>query len=293
MIFSADEGATWSQPVLVNDSPIDDRNPAFGVAKSGDLVVGFYRTANYDASGKYDPHLGKEMSTWVTRSKDGGKTWLPPTPIDCKDIGYGSPYGRILTLPNGTMLMAIYGDVVGSKGIVKTRYESSYIYRSTDDGLTWRRLAQIGREKGQFNETALLRTKSGRLIAAVRSRALELWTSVSDDEGATWSDPKKQTPVNVHPADLLEVPRGVLLLAGNRIGPFGVIGMVGNTEGEFDYARRFTVVDTASSRDCGYPSATMRKDGKVLVLYYASSDKAHMDWSRPHVAAATFQVPEK
>lgn len=41
MIFSSDEGKTWSKPVVVNDSPIDDRNPALGMAKDGTIVVGF------------------------------------------------------------------------------------------------------------------------------------------------------------------------------------------------------------------------------------------------------------
>src|SRR3954470_20342210 len=48
MIFSQDDGKTWGDQVVVNDSPLDDRNPAFGVARSGALVVGIYRTANYD-----------------------------------------------------------------------------------------------------------------------------------------------------------------------------------------------------------------------------------------------------
>lgn len=291
MIFSSDNGKTWGGQVVVNDSPLDDRNPAFGVAKSGALVVSFYRTANYDEQGKYNPFLGKEMSTWVTRSEDGGKTWQPPTPIDCAAHGFGSPYGRMVTLPDGSMLMAIYGDVVGSKGEMKARRETSHVYRSTDDGRTWSRLSQIGSGKTQLNETALLLTRSGRLIAAVRSRAYELWTSVSDDQGATWSEPKKLAPAWVHPADLIEVPGGVLLLAGNRVGPFGLIGIIGSAAGEFDYAKRFTITDTLTSRDSGYPSGVLLPDGRILALYYSGSDHAHKDWARPHVAAASFALP--
>lgn len=289
MIFSADEGTTWQGRVVVDDSPLDDRNPAFGVAPSGALVVGFYRTANYDENGRYDPFLGKEMSTWVTRSADGGKTWDAPKPIDCAAHGYGSPYGRMLTLPDGAMLMAIYGDRLGSQGNMRTRVECSYVYRSTDDGRTWRRLSQIGAGKTQFNETALLRTGNGRLLAALRSRAYELWIGTSDDDGTTWSEPKQSTPMWVHPADLLETPDGILLLAGNRIGPFGVVGIPGDESGEFDYARRFTLLDGLASRDCGYPSGVVLRDGRVLFLYYSVGDKQHADWPRPHVAAARFR----
>lgn len=291
MIFSEDDGKTWGGQVVVNDSPLDDRNPAFGVAKSGALIVSFFRTANYDDSGKYNPYLGREMSLWVTRSEDAGRTWLPPEPIACSDIGFASPYGRMVTLPDGAMLMAVYGDVVGSKADMKARRESSYVYRSTDDGRNWRRLSQIGAGKTQFNETALLRTSQGRLITALRSRAYELWTSTSDDEGVTWSQPKPLAPAWVHPADLLEVPGGVLLLAGNRVGPHGVIGIFGSDAGEFDYARRFTITDTLASRDCGYPSGVTLAGGRVLLLYYTSSDQAHKDWPRPHIAAAAFRLP--
>src|SRR5881275_2248331 len=49
MVFSADEGKTWTRPTLVVDSPVDDRNPALGQARDGTLVVGYWRTANYDA----------------------------------------------------------------------------------------------------------------------------------------------------------------------------------------------------------------------------------------------------
>lgn len=37
IVFSADEGQTWSKPVVVNDSFVDDRNPAFGQAANGGL----------------------------------------------------------------------------------------------------------------------------------------------------------------------------------------------------------------------------------------------------------------
>lgn len=47
MVFSSDEGKTWTKPIVVVDSPADDRNPALGQAKDGTLVVGYWRTATY------------------------------------------------------------------------------------------------------------------------------------------------------------------------------------------------------------------------------------------------------
>jgi len=41
IVFSSDQGKTWTKPAVAIDSPLDDRNPAFGQAKDGALVIGF------------------------------------------------------------------------------------------------------------------------------------------------------------------------------------------------------------------------------------------------------------
>ena len=292
MIFSSDEGETWSDPIVVVDSPLDDRNPSLGQASDGTLVVGFWRTATYDENGKYNPKLDKPRNTWVTRSSDGGKTWADALEIDVSEIGWGSPFGRILTLTDGTMLMAIYGLEVRLAG---TKNESnrnhSYVYRSTDAGITWKRFSEIGDGKRQVNETSLLLLPDGKIVAALRSRASEVWLSSSADSGQTWSELKQLTPANVHPADLCLLKDGrVLLTAGNRVGPFGVLGVVGNHLGEFDWAKRFVLVNDAISRDCGYPSSVLLNDGKVVTLYYATKVKEQMAW-RVHCGAVVYRPP--
>ena len=78
-----------------------------------------------------------------------------------------------------------------------------------------------------------------------------------------------------------------LLLAQNH-WHHGVIGIVGSKSGEFAYAQRFTIVDTLSSRDCGYPSGVVLSNGRVMLLYYTAADAQHTDWARPHIAAAIF-----
>src|ERR1700704_4345378 len=66
MVFSSDEGKTWTKPAVVVDSPVDDPNPALGQARDGTLVVGYWRTANYDDKGRYDPKLHRPGGTRVT-----------------------------------------------------------------------------------------------------------------------------------------------------------------------------------------------------------------------------------
>jgi hypothetical protein len=292
MVFSADDGRTWTPPVVVNDSPVDDRNPALGQARDGTLVVGFWRTATYDDQGKYDPKLDKPRGTWVTRSTDGGKTWSEAAAIDVTEFGWGSPFGKIVTLPDGAMLMAIYGGQRRKPGekVLQDR-NHSYIYRSTDSGQTWKYFSEVGDRKRQLNETALLRLASGKMLAAIRSRAGDVWLSHSTDEARTWSAPQLLTPAAVHPADLIELDSGrVLLVVGNRAGPLGVSGLISDGQQQFDWSRRFTLVDDAASSDCGYPSSVKLPGGRALTLYYATRAKERPEWG-VHCGAVAYDVP--
>ena len=144
IVFSNDNGKTWSKPTTVVDSPVDDRNPAFGQAKDGALVVAFWRSAK-DAFSDYENEKPNQpVNTWVTRSEDGGKTWSEPSEIDVRDIGYGSPYGKIVTCPDGTMLMNVYGFGVRKVGEkLEAKEDHSFLYRSPDNGKTWQRFSTI------------------------------------------------------------------------------------------------------------------------------------------------------
>jgi hypothetical protein len=289
--FSDDEGKTWSKPTVVIDSEVDDRNPAFGQAKDGTLVVGYWHCNNYDANGKFKdmPHASK---TKVTRSTDGGKTWSTPADIDVSDLDYGSPYGKIVTLPDGAMLMAVYGSAPGGGGQRGHQGgDYSYLYRSTDNGQTWARFSTVGKER--FNETSVLRLESGELMAAMRSSRphQDVWLTRSTDGGKTWSEPSRLTEDKVHPADLTQLPDGrVLVVVGDRRNPFGVRGIVATAD-KLNFANAFKVVDTATSGDCGYPSSVVLKDGRILTVYYAVGDKTHPEWGT-HCAAAVYELPK-
>ena len=289
MVFSSDEGKTWSKPIVVADHKADDRNPAFGQAKDGTLVVGFWLAENYRPDGKWDESL-KKSSTWVTRSSDGGKTWSSPAQIDVSDLEYGSPYGKIVTQPDGAMLMPIYGSGVLETGKPRPTGDFSYLYRSTYNGKTWSRFSTVGATR--FNETALLRLDSGEFLAAMRTvDPQDVWLTRSKDGGKTWSEPKPLTPARVHPADLVQLPDGrVLLVAGDRRNPFGVRGVIGTVD-TFDWANSFQLSDTATNNDCGYPSSIVLKDSRVMTIYYAIGDKEHADWGT-HAAALTFTPPK-
>jgi sialidase-1 len=286
MVFSSDNGKSWSKPTVVVDSPLDDRNPALGQSADGAIVVAFWRTARYDEQGRYNEKLDKSVNTWATRSPDGGKSWSEPRQIDVSDISWGSPYGKMITLPDGMMLMSMYG---GDSGPAPhSAAGAGYLYRSSDNGKNWQRFSTIA---SGYNETAVARLSTGVLLAAMRSnRPQDVATSRSTDGGKTWSAPSVVTPANVHPADLLPLPDGrVLLTCGYRVGPtFGVRGVLSNADISFAWKNHFTLIDDATNRDCGYPSSVVLDDGRVLTVYYAVGSKEHPQW-QTHCGAVMYK----
>ena len=77
----------------------------------------------------------------------------------------------------------------------------------------------------------------------------------------------------------------------NRIRPvFGVVGMVSDAKGEFEWKNHFVLMNDAYSGDCGYPSTVLLKDGQAMTLYYATLTKGEPKWST-HCGALTYRVP--
>jgi hypothetical protein len=68
-IRSADEGATWSEPVEVTPAPVEAHLPALHAA---DGVARLLYVSNHEEG---------HGNTWVTESRDGGATWSPPVRV--------------------------------------------------------------------------------------------------------------------------------------------------------------------------------------------------------------------
>lgn len=289
--FSSDEGETWTMPRIVVDGPNDDRNAAFGVAPDGTLVLAYLIAYGYPP-GKTEAEL-RQMPTqsylrgsgiYVTRSRDGGATWDPPTMVNIFKGRYPSPYGKIIALDDGSMLMTLYTQD-DFKGVPMPRpgplANYAYAMRSTDNGKTWGDISLMG---AGFDETALLQTRAKDVIALMRSGPgvaegtplQALFMTRSKDRGKTWSAPERITHEMEIPADLLELPDGRIVLAhGERNFPMGVHAAVSSDGGRtFNLRDKLSLSWSANNRDTGYPSSILRKDGKIVTLYYQMDDPA-------------------
>jgi len=272
-IHSEDGGRTWSKPSIIVDSELDDRNPAMGQMADGAIVMAYAEASTYNEKGEFDTSVGAYTLFYVI-STDNGKTWSKKIPLPCGYIRNGSPYGRIILLPDETALMPVYGGYDANyKGTVKvpdgTRSISGLL-RSNDNGRTWGDFSIIS--STDHNETAIAYLPDGRLIAMMRTeKDARLEQCESTDNGYTWSVPRPVTLPSQHPADLCLLSDGRLLLAyGNRIKPYGVGAMVSNDMGKtWEDDKRILAAWTSLNTDCGYPSVVQLDDGTFVIMYYS------------------------
>jgi hypothetical protein len=102
------------------------------------------------------------------------------------------------------------------------------------------------------------------------------WVARSTDAGQTWTAPAQVTKLRQHPADILQLASGnVLLTYGNRIGDLAV-GAVLSRDGGLTWdidrrvilARGSMMLRGKNGCDTGYPSTVQLDDGTIVTLYY-------------------------
>ena len=148
-----------------------------------------------------------------------------------------------------------------------------------------------------FSEPGMARLKDGKLVCLMRThqkpnRMDNMWFTWSEDDGATWSPPKR-TSLWGYPADVIQLKDGrVLAVYGYRKDAFGVRGCISEDGLNWDIANQFVIreggvpwplmgkgarvlLDALIIQQywhTGYPSVTQLEDGTVVVAYHEYSD---------------------
>jgi hypothetical protein len=272
LIRSTDRGKTWSAPWTAVDEQYDDRNPAMGQLKDGTIVLAYAIASGYDESGQRFASRQARVfdGVYLVFSKDNGKTWSKPVRDKAIHDFYGdkglvSPYGKIVQLADGTVLMAVYFEFFDD------RHNQSYLFQSKDGGKTWGEPVLLGQH---FNETGIAALRDGRVLAALRSeKGGSISMTESKDKGRTWSAPNQITQNSEHPGDLIQLRDGrVLLVFGERNAPRGVHAMISPDGRSWDQSKQIVLADDAPNGDCGYPSSVEVAPGKVVTMYYQVDD---------------------
>jgi hypothetical protein len=260
---STDGGKTWAKRATAAPPDPGEQhtrmNHGAGLAANGDLIVIAGGWTLYPKPNEHGPYqVDKLMQPYVSRSSDGGRTWainkeaFPDTAPDGQRF---VPFGAIAKAKDGTLRASAY--VVGGK---------TYVLRSDDDGRTWKDPVRIETEL-KPSETTLWSDGQGRMLAAARTRTLEVFES--NDDGKSWRHLSRASDDLGIPGDLRSLADGRLLVThGNRRkNQEGVDARVSDDEGRtWSPPRR--VADFVTY-DGGYPSSVQLPDGTVVTAFYA------------------------
>lgn len=289
---SEDQGRTWNRRgTPAPHAPTTNRmNVAAGLARNGDLIVIASGWSDRPKRGGPVPKFGNCLTPWVCRSSDGGSTWMhtdafPAAPEP--DMMAPIPFGDVVIAADGSLCVSCY---TGKRNGEEYSYEynSSYLYRSRDDGRTWGEGTFIA--KGNHNETAPFHLGGGKWIAAVRTlNPANMELHRSSDDGKSWSHGGNLTQANEHPGDIIRLTDGRLLVTyGNRRnGEWGICAKVSSDEGN-TWSSPARLVSLLKS-DLGYPSTVQFADGKLCTAYYNSHSEAH---NRYHMGTLVWDLTE-
>lgn len=286
--FSEDEGETWSKPVPIISTPLDDRDG--GICTFGDkgvIVTSFnnksdslrewidtdhplhkknefekkYISAYLDIMESKFKDEDKYYGSTFVMSHDGGKSFDE----EISFIPVTAPHGPCL-LPDGNLL---YVGENREKHIVES-------YKVYPDG-TYEKLGEIENiiDGVKQCEPYAVVLESGKVIVHLRmNKSREYFTLAqceSDDFGKTFTKPHFILDnMGGAPSHMMVHSSGMLICAyGYRRRPdFGVKLMFSHDNGETWVDNQY-LYKSQITPDLGYPSTIELSDGTMLTTFYA------------------------
>ena len=295
MYISKNEGKTWTPPIVVNDTYLDDRDGGIlAMGKGRVLISWFTHSTRYYAEEIYEDimwrpepaakemtagllagyaHLPEEMSgggSYVRISEDGGVTWGEPVRVPIT-----APHGPTVCRDGSLIYLGNEHYWKDSKKCLE--HTDVMLYRSCDGGTTWEHRSTIMPpawlgEKEFLTEPYVLELPDGRLLGAFRidgRKPFGIATAYSSDGGLTWSE-VKDLGVSGSPPHLMFHSSGALICSyGRREHPRTIRAMVSYDLGE-SWDTEFVLDDRSAAfgADLGYASTVELSDGSLFTVYY-------------------------
>lgn len=306
LLVSHDEGITWSDPRVIRDSPIDDRDAGVLALGDGRLLVSlfssdprpfeFEEAADAQMRAGWHAHLAQlrdedvrpHVGSWVLLSEDGGASWSKPiaSPVS-------SPHGPIRLSDGRLLYLGKDARDLSGAGIACAV--------SDDHGLSWSIIGEVplpsGTTASNYHEPHVVELDGGRLIGMIRIENappvidLEaagfphfgLMQTESRDGGRTWSPARSTIVRHGAPPHVFRHSSGVLACAySHRRQPYGQRAMFSRDAGS-SWDADWVLRDDGPTWDLGYPASVELADGTVLSVYYqqfAAGEPCSLLWSR-------------
>lgn len=190
LVSSEDDGASWSEPLLVIDPPGQVRafDPCLWIDPLGRLWL-FWAQAVYSENGNV-PTFDGRGGVWaiVTHTPDAlAPDWSQPRRL-CDGILMNKPI--VLSTGEWLLPVAIWkGRDNGTFGVPAPE-RLAFVVASADAGHTWERRGGVDIEDRSFDENMVVELKDGRLWMLVRL-VHGIGESFSSDGGRSWSAGRK------------------------------------------------------------------------------------------------------
>lgn len=149
--ITKDHGATW--------------------ARSSVIPKGSQPTLAQRADGSLLAYLRNEPRLLQSESRDGGRTWSPPTPSPFRNPGAGVAMAQ---LANGHFVLVFNDD--------EEERTPLSITRSTDGGATWSEPLKLEANPGEYSYPCVIQTSDGRIHVSYTYRRYTMM-HVEFDEG--------------------------------------------------------------------------------------------------------------
>ena len=316
--YSRDEGAHWTPPTPVIDTPLDDRDcgiTTFGKGRviitsfnntldfqaginarsAGDTAVDLARKRLVDAYIDYARALGGEadyIGSTYRISEDGGYSFgkLRRSPVTAPHGPLGLNDGSLLYI--GRRFSSDNSDDGGERPYIEcwklnARDEFEYVSAVPNCLHTDAQLLSC--------EPHAVQLEDGRIILHIRAqsgsgaakRVFTVYQSESYDGGLSFSEPRQIIGDTAgSPPHLLQHTSGALICVyGRREPPYGQRAMF-SRDGGANWDTDYILDDSAANPDLGYPATVELKDGRLLTVYYENTG------GRSSIMQQIWELPE-
>lgn len=275
--FSDDECESFSKPVPVIDTALDDRDGGilpFG--EGGVIVTSFNNSIQFQRQeNSGDPYaLAYLEKVTAEEEKNALGSEFVLSFDNCNsfsDIFHSpitSPHGPC-ELKDGTILWV--GTAFKEGEYAPKEKQGVLCYKVNTDG-SMEHVGEIpDNESLEFCEPYMIECDDGSLICHIRAdRDFTLYQSESYDKGKTWSVPHPILEKNGGaPAHIIRHSSGVLISAYSyREYPYGIKVMFSHDNGK-SWDTDYMIYKNKVSDDLGYPATIELKDGSLFTVFYA------------------------